>query len=161
MKAQYNLDKQSAKISVLSTVNVIKFEFLTSKDVLSEKDFLEKAAAIKRFEYSPLGEDLKKQTNVAEKQYWKFYRVSESNKNEEDKTKNKKRRCGSNLVYNNHKITKHFFYWKLNDFKKFKDKLELSYDDVIEIKPNNKEQMKDLQKEKLCLLLLMNYMINL
>ena len=41
-KAQYNLDKQTAKIFALSAGNVSKFEFLTGKDVLPEKDFLEK-----------------------------------------------------------------------------------------------------------------------
>ena len=41
-KAQYNLDKQTAKIFALSSGNVRKFEFLTGKDVLPEKDFLEK-----------------------------------------------------------------------------------------------------------------------
>ena len=40
---------------------------------------LEKATSIKRFEYAPLGKELKKQTSVAENQYQKF----ESNKNEE------------------------------------------------------------------------------
>ena len=54
-KVQYNLEKQTAKISALSSLNFSKYEFLTSKDVLSEKELLEKAAAIKRFEYSPLG----------------------------------------------------------------------------------------------------------
>ena len=34
-----------------------------------KKDLLEKAAAIKRFEYSSLSKKLKKQTSVAEKQY--------------------------------------------------------------------------------------------
>ena len=37
-KAQYNLDKQTAKISDLSSRNVSKHEFLTDKDVLPEKD---------------------------------------------------------------------------------------------------------------------------
>ena len=41
-KAQYNLDKQTAKIFALSSGNLSKFEFLTGKDVLPEKDFLEK-----------------------------------------------------------------------------------------------------------------------
>ena len=68
-KAQYNLDKQTAKISALSSGNVSKYEFLTEKVVLPKKDLLEKAAAIKRFEYSLLGKELKRQTNVAEKQY--------------------------------------------------------------------------------------------
>ena len=39
-KAQYNLDKQTAKISALSSGNVGNYEFLTSKDVLPEKDLL-------------------------------------------------------------------------------------------------------------------------
>ena len=48
-KAQYNLDRQTSKISTLSSGNVIKFEFLTGKDVLPEKGLPEKAAALKRF----------------------------------------------------------------------------------------------------------------
>ena len=51
-KAHYNLGRQIAKIFVLSSQNVGKYEFLTDKDVSPEKDFLEKTAAIKRFEYS-------------------------------------------------------------------------------------------------------------
>ena len=49
-KAQYNLDRQTAKISVLSTGNVSKYEFITGKDVSPVKELLEKAAALKRFE---------------------------------------------------------------------------------------------------------------
>ena len=74
-KAQYDLDWQTAKISALSLGNVGKYEFLTDKDVLAEKDLLEKAAALKRFEYSPLAKELKKQTSVAEKQYQDFDKV--------------------------------------------------------------------------------------
>ena len=37
-KAQYDLDRQTAKISTLSSGNVSKHKFLTSKDVLPEKD---------------------------------------------------------------------------------------------------------------------------
>ena len=64
-KAQHNLDRQTAKISALSLRNVSKYEFLTTKDVLPEKDLLEKAAAMKRFEYSSLGKELKAQTDIA------------------------------------------------------------------------------------------------
>ena len=71
-KTQYNLDRQTAKISALSSGNVSKYEFLTDTDVLPEKDLLEKATALKRFEYSPLGKESKKQTSVAEKQYQSF-----------------------------------------------------------------------------------------
>ena len=49
-KAQYNLDRQTNNISALSSGNISKYEFLTDKDVLPEKDLPKKAAAIKEFE---------------------------------------------------------------------------------------------------------------
>ena len=63
--AQYSLDRQTAKISALSTRNVVKYNFLTGEDILLEKILLEKAASIKRFEYSPLGSEMKEQTGIA------------------------------------------------------------------------------------------------
>ena len=48
---------------------------MTGKDVLPEKDLLEEAATLKRFEYSSLGKELKKQTSVAEKQYQDFDKI--------------------------------------------------------------------------------------
>ena len=49
-KAQYDLDRQTVKISPLSSGNVSKYQFFPGKDVLPERDLKEKAAAIKRFE---------------------------------------------------------------------------------------------------------------
>ena len=63
-KAQYDLDRQTAKISALSS-----YEFLVGEGVSPEKGLLEKAAAIKEFEYSPLGGELKNQNDIAKKQY--------------------------------------------------------------------------------------------
>ena len=57
-KAQYNLDRQTAQISVLSSGNFGKYDFLTGKNIFIEKDLLEKVAAIKRFEYSPLRREI-------------------------------------------------------------------------------------------------------
>ena len=56
---------------------------MTGKDVLPEEDLLEKAAALKRFEFSPLGKELKAQISAAEKQCQKLDKVFESNKKEE------------------------------------------------------------------------------
>ena len=53
-KAQYNLDKQAAKVSTLSSGNVGKHELLTVKDILPEEILLERAAIIKIFEYLSL-----------------------------------------------------------------------------------------------------------
>ena len=40
-KTQYSLERQTASISALSSGNVGKYEFLTGKYVLPEKDFPE------------------------------------------------------------------------------------------------------------------------
>ena len=60
-----------------------KFELLTGKDILSEKYLLEKAAAIKKYEYSLLGSELKKQTSVAENQHQGLNKLFKSDEKEE------------------------------------------------------------------------------
>ena len=47
------------KISALPSQNASKYDFLNGEDVLPGKKLLEKATAIKRFEYSPLNSELK------------------------------------------------------------------------------------------------------
>ena len=71
-KAGYNLDRPTSKISVLSSENVSKYEFLPVKDDLAEKQPLEKAVALKGFEYSLLGKELKALADIAKKQYQKL-----------------------------------------------------------------------------------------
>ena len=70
-KTQNDLDRQTVKISALSSRNISKYEFLTGKEVLQEKDLLEKAATIKRFEHLPFGKELIARTDIAKKQYQK------------------------------------------------------------------------------------------
>ena len=48
-KAQYYLDRKTAKISVLSSENISKFEFLIGKDVLPKKICLKKLQQWKDF----------------------------------------------------------------------------------------------------------------
>ena len=51
-KAQYDLDRQTAKISALSSGNLEKYEYLTGEDLGYKPDVVQKA----KFEYSPLGQ---------------------------------------------------------------------------------------------------------
>ena len=51
-KAQCNLDRQTAKISALSSGNVSKYESLSGKDVSPEKSLLENAATMERVKYN-------------------------------------------------------------------------------------------------------------
>ena len=50
-EAQYDLDRKSAKISVLSSNNLDKYEYLTGEDLALKRSTVERA----KFEYSPLG----------------------------------------------------------------------------------------------------------
>ena len=84
-KTQYNLDRQTAKSSALSSGNISKYKF-------SGKRTARKAGTTKRFEYSPLGSDFKKQTDIGKK-YQGLDRVHGFNKADDFKkseTKNKK-----------------------------------------------------------------------
>ena len=72
--------KKTAKISASSSKNVGKYELLTTKDVPLEKDFLRKTATIKRFECSPLSNELKKEIGIAKKQYQGLAKVYEFDK---------------------------------------------------------------------------------
>ena len=50
-EAQYDLDRKAAKISVLSSNNLDKYEYLTGEDLDLKPSTVEQA----KFEYSPLG----------------------------------------------------------------------------------------------------------
>ena len=50
-EAQYDLDRETAKISALSSNNLDKYEYLTGEDLGLKPSIVEQA----KFEYSPLG----------------------------------------------------------------------------------------------------------
>ena len=76
------------------------------------------------------------------------------------KKKNFKSRAKSNLVYSNYftfykyhnikEFAKRSFDSKRNDVIEFKAKLELFSHDTIEIKPNNEDQTKELERSYDC-----------
>ena len=51
-KAQYDLDRQAAKISALSSKDLEKYEYLTGEDLGYKPDVIQRV----KFQYSPLGE---------------------------------------------------------------------------------------------------------
>ena len=137
-KAQYNLDRKAAMISALLSGNVSKYEFLTGKDVLPTKDLLEKVTTMKRFEYSLLGKELKKQTSVAEKQYQKL-----DNSYEFDKIIEKENYSKSNLIYDpNHSFHKYYCDRKNNDNLSFLNDFFNEFNKLINVNPQ-KESTKE------------------
>ena len=98
----------------------MKYKFLTGKDTLPEKRPLEKVGTTKKIEYSLFGSELRKQTDIAEKQYLRLGKVSEFDKNKGDETINEddkkstlKKYNESNLTYNNN----HIFYINIKILK--------------------------------------------
>ena len=58
-EAQYDLDRKAAKISVLSSNNLKKYEYLTGEDLGLEPSTVQQA----KFEYSPMGKVFNKGLN--------------------------------------------------------------------------------------------------
>ena len=116
-KAQYNLDRQAPKISALLLVNVGKYEFLIGPDVLSKKDLLGKAARIKRYEYLPLGSELKKQTDIAKNNIKNLTRLMNLTK---------RKRIKQNILIKRKKLKQKystkFTFYKCHDIKTFFDR---------------------------------------
>ena len=82
-KADYDLYRQNAEISALSSGDLSKLEYLTNKDLGYKPSPLEKA----KFEYSPLGQVLNKGLSTNEKSEGLLKR----SKNIESKTDNQLR----------------------------------------------------------------------
>ena len=79
-QAQYDLDRQNAKISALSSDELDKYEYLTGEDLEYKPDVVETA----KFEYSPLSQVFNKGLEKDEKNEGLLKRL----KNIEDKTDN-------------------------------------------------------------------------
>ena len=65
-KLQYDISREAAKISALSSGKIDKYEYLTGEEILpsNQQQIIEQA----KFTYSPLGKALEKQTKTIEDQ---------------------------------------------------------------------------------------------
>ena len=65
-KLQYDINREAAKISALSSGKIHKNEYLTGEDMVpsNQQEIIEQA----KFSYSPLGEAFEKQTKTIQDQ---------------------------------------------------------------------------------------------
>ena len=111
-QAQYDLGREVAKVSALSTKDLLeKYEYLTGEDLGLRPSVLEKT----KFEYSPLGavmaDNVKKKTNT-------------------NKVNIKKKKKKTNLIYNSqHSFAK---FKDINEFKEFS--LDSLYHELNDLK---------------------------
>ena len=77
-KLQYDINKESAKISILSSGKIDKYEYLTGEEILpsNQRQIIEQA----KFTYPPLGKAFKKETKTIEDQGEKQIKAIEDNK---------------------------------------------------------------------------------
>ena len=83
-EAQYDLDRKAAKISVLSSNNLDKYEYLTGEDLGLKPSTVEQA----KFEYSPLGKIFNKGLSEDDKKEGLFKRLKNIEDKNEDQIKN-------------------------------------------------------------------------
>ena len=65
-KIQYDINREAAKISALSSGKIDKYEFLTGEEILPS--YQSRIIEQGNFTYSPLGKDFEKQTKTIEEQ---------------------------------------------------------------------------------------------
>ena len=65
-KIQYDINKEAAKISALSSGKIDKYDYLTGEEILpmNQQQIIEQA----KFTYSPFGKAFEKQTKTTEDQ---------------------------------------------------------------------------------------------
>ena len=77
-KLQYNINREAAKISALSSGKLGKYEYLTGEEILpsNQRQIIEQA----KFTYSPLGKAFRKQTKTIKDQGKKQVKAIQDNK---------------------------------------------------------------------------------
>ena len=76
-KLRYDINREAAKISALSSGKIDKYEYLTGEEILpsNRQQIIEQA----KFTYSPLGKAFDKQIKTIEDQGKKNYKILEKN----------------------------------------------------------------------------------
>ena len=77
-KLQYDIKREAAKRSALSSGKIDKYEYLTGEEILpsNQQEIIEQA----KFSYSPLGKAFEKQTKTIEDQGEKQIKAIQDNK---------------------------------------------------------------------------------
>ena len=100
-KIQYDINKEAAKMSALSSGKICKYEYLTGEDILpsNQQQIIEQA----KFPDSPLGKPFEKQIKAIEDQWekqidaLKYFKPKKQTKPIEDKSNNKSK---AEIIFN-------------------------------------------------------------
>ena len=120
-KLQYDINREAAKILVLSSGKIDKYEYLTGEEILpsNQRQIIEQA----KFTYSPLGKTFEKQIKTIEDQGIKQVKAIQDNKrliniNNEDDYKDKL------LLSRERKIFKDIYNKTLDKIEELNNKID-------------------------------------
>ena len=122
-KLQYDINRKAAKISVLSSGKIDKYEYLIGEEILAsnQQQIIEQA----KFSYCPLGKAFEKQTKTIEDKGEKQIKTIQDNKKElisDDDYKNKL------LISKEREIFKDIYNKRLDKLEELNNKID--YDDL-------------------------------
>ena len=146
-KLQYDINREAAKISALSSGKLDKYEYLTGEEILpsNQQQIIEQA----KFTYSPLGKAFKKQTKTIEDQGKKQVKAIQDNEqlvniNKDDDYKDKL------LLSKEIKIFKDIYNKRLDKIEEINN--ETDYDDLDYVILNkNMEYNFSIEKDSISL----------
>ena len=122
-KLQYDVNREAAKISALSSGKIDKYEYLTGEEILpsNQQQIIEKA----KFTYSPLGKAFEKQTKTIEDKGEKQIKAIQDNRKKlisDDDYKNKL------LISKEREIFKDIYNKRLDKLEELNNKID--YDNL-------------------------------
>ena len=122
-KLQYDINREAAKISALSSGKIDKYEYLTGEEILpsNQQQIIEQA----KFTYSPLGKAFEKQTKTIEDKGEKQIEAIQDNRKQlisDDDCKNKL------LISKEREIFKDIYNKKLDKLEELNNKID--YDNL-------------------------------
>ena len=122
-KLQYDINREAAKISVLSSGKIDKYEYLTGEEILPshQQQIIEQA----KFTYSPLGKAFEKQTKTIEDKGEKQIKAIQDNRKQlisDDDYKNKL------LISKEREIFKDIYNKRLDKLEELNNKID--YDNL-------------------------------
>ena len=130
-KLQYDINREAAKISALSSGKIDKYEYLTGKEILpsNQQQIIEQA----KFTYSPLGKALEEQIKTIKDQGKKQVKAIQDNKqivNKDDDYKDKL------LLSREREIFKDIYNKRLDKIEELSNKID--YNNLKYVSVNNR-----------------------
>ena len=122
-KLQYDINREAAKISALSSGKIDKYEYYTGEEILpsNQKQIIEQA----KFTYSPFGKAFKKQIKTIEDQREKQVEALQDNKRQLSNTKDYENQF---LISKEREIFKNIYNKRLHKIEKLNRKI--NYNDL-------------------------------